>query len=739
MKWFIMANLNSLWLGRAEISLKKAIAGSLQSWTLTYTVGRYGIDDHGGMLIVQRDVTDMETPQFNSPNKSGYVTIKTTGDATLNASFQERCYIRPWRSGIVIRIQDGALKEGDKIILIFGDKSVGCPGSRIQTFREKKHMFKILVDPFGTGRYLELEQSPILEIIGGKADKFEIITPSIVEAHTEFPILLRFLDLFGNPTETQTEVIYLSSTDKEASLPKEYHFRTKNWAVKRLKGIILRTSGIHQILAKTASGFTAISNPILCAEKSPDHQLFWGDLHGQTEITIGTGTVEEYFKYARDVAGIDFTSWQGNDFQIEGEEWREDVCVQTKHFNSPNKFITFLGYEWSGITTGGGDHNIYFLHDNQQLYRSDHWLIEDKTDINTDRYPISELWKTFKGRKDVIAIPHIGGRPANLDFFDPGLIPVIEIYSQHGLFEWFAEEALERGLEVGFIAGSDDHTGRPGLSSPSKAVAVGAPFPVKGGLTGIFAKDLTRESIWEALQNRRCYATTGDRIILFFSADNHSIGEKYTTDKPPKIQVKVIGTSGIQEIQIRRGSTPIYNHSIPGGTKKYLKIEWSGARTRFRSKKTIWDGELSLDNGKIVNAIPFAFDLGDEGIDTQTNKKITWKSTSAGDPDGIILELEASKDATLTFNSQQGKFKIELKEVEDQIKIINLGAFHKKVRLVPLNDSQNTKKIDFTYIDTKIKPGLNPYWIKIIQWNGEIAWSSPIFIRYNKDPMNKKI
>ncbi|MFX0064776.1 MAG: hypothetical protein ACFFC7_21590, partial [Candidatus Hermodarchaeota archaeon] len=93
-----------------------------------------------------------------------------------------------------------------------------------------------------------------------------------------------------------------------------------------------------------------------------------------------------------------------------------------------------------------------------------------------------------------------------------------------------------------------------------------------------------------------------------------------------------------------------------------------------------------------------------------------------------ILELETSKDATLTFNSQQGKFKIELKEVEDQIKVINLGAFHKKVRLVPLNDSQNTKKIVFTYIDTKIKPGLNPYWIKIIQWNGEIAWSSPIFI-----------
>ncbi|MFX1254683.1 MAG: DUF3604 domain-containing protein [Promethearchaeota archaeon] len=734
-----MVHLNSLWLGRAEISVKKAIAGSLQSWTLTYTVGKYGIDDKGAILVVQRDVTDMEIPQFSSPEKSGYVTVTTTGDAILKPSFQQRCYIRPWRSGIVILIHDGALKEGDKITITFGDKSVGCPGYRVQTFREKKHMFKILVDPFGTGRYLELDQSPILEINGGEASKFEIIAPSIIEVDTEVPILLRFLDLFGNPVESLTDVINLSSTDEEASLPKEYRFSSKHWAVKFLRDIIFRNPGIHYIRAKTTSGLAAISNPILSVKKSPDYKLFWGDLHGQTEITIGTGTVEEYFKYARDVAGVDFTSWQGNDFQIEEKEWREDVCIQTKQFNNPNKFITLLGYEWSGITTGGGDHNIYFLQDDQQLYRSDHWLIEDKTDRDTDRYPISELWKTFKGRKDVMAIPHIGGRPANLDFFDPELIPVMEIYSQHGLFEWFAEEALERGLEVGFIAGSDDHTGRPGLSSPSKAVAVGAPFPVKGGLTGVFAKDLTRESIWEALQNRRCYATTGDRIILFFSADNHFMGEKYTTDKPPTIQVKVIGTSGIQEIQIRRGSTPIYNHSIPGGTKKYLKIEWSGARTRFRSKKTIWNGELNLDNSKILNAIPFAFDLGDEGIDTQTDKKITWKSTSAGDPDGIVLELKASKDSTLTFNSQQGKFKLELKEVEDQIKIINLGPFHKKVRLVPLNDSQNTKEIDFTYIDTKIKPGLNPYWIKIIQWNGEIAWSSPIFIRYIKNSTNKQI
>ena len=33
--------------------------------------------------------------------------------------------------------------------------------------------------------------------------------------------------------------------------------------------------------------------------------LYWGDAHGQTRSTVGTGTVEEYYLYARDKALVD--------------------------------------------------------------------------------------------------------------------------------------------------------------------------------------------------------------------------------------------------------------------------------------------------------------------------------------------------------------------------------------------------------------------------------------------------
>src|SRR5262249_59533925 len=50
---------------------------------------------------------------------------------------------------------------------------------------------------------------------------------------------------------------------------------------------------------------------------------YWGDLHGQSGETIGMGSAESYFRYARDLAFIDMVGHQGNDFQITDAFWAE--------------------------------------------------------------------------------------------------------------------------------------------------------------------------------------------------------------------------------------------------------------------------------------------------------------------------------------------------------------------------------------------------------------------------------
>ena len=116
--------------------------------------------------------------------------------------------------------------------------------------------------------------------------------------------------------------------------------------------------------------------------------------------------------------------------------------------------MTFLGYEWSGLTSAGGDRNIYYLGDDGPLHRCSHWLVSDASDVDSDCYPVTELYRRLRGRKDVLIVPHVGGRYSDLRFHDPALEPLVEIYSSWGEFEWLLEQAFEQGCRVG-IWGTD--------------------------------------------------------------------------------------------------------------------------------------------------------------------------------------------------------------------------------------------------------------------------------------------
>ena len=446
-------------------------------------------------------------------------------------------------------------------------------------------------------------------------------------------------------------------------------------------------------------------------------------MHGQTKETVGTGSVPEYLSFVKDVAALDFTGWQGNDFQVTVELWKH-VKEQTKKYHEPGSFVTFLGYEWSGLTPGGGDHNIYYLGDDEPIHRSDQWLIENKIDPETDRYPISELWKTFKGRKDVLAIPHVGGRHGNFDFYDPEHIPLIEVHSNHGTFEWFQEEAMKRRMKVGFIAASDDHSSRPGLTYASGGMCT------KGGYTGVYAKELTREALWEAFWARRAYGTTGERIIVHVESDGHLMGEQYSTDKTPEIKVRINGTAPLHEVEVKNWEKTIYRHRFAepmNDSEKLIKVEWSGARVRSRPKVVTWNGGLTVRNGSITDYKEFAFDYTYQGVEKVSDHELKWTSTTGGDMDGVLLKLEGNDDTEVTFKTDPVTFKFKPRDIKYEPTVIDAGGLNQRVKVSTIKEDL-PDTLEFTYKDESAKKGLNAYWVRIVQSDGHQAWTSPIFI-----------
>ena len=192
---------------------------------------------------------------------------------------------------------------------------------------------------------------------------------------------------------------------------------------------------------------------------------YWGDLHGQSGETVGIGSIDEYLVFARDIAVLDVSGHQGNDFQITNAFWNK-INQTTAAMNTEGRFIVFPGYEWSGNTPVGGDHNVFFRHEGRQIRRSSHAQQPDRSDLDTDANTLDALFETMQG-EDCVLWSHVGGRPADVGYaHDPKLKTAVEVHSNWGSFEWILTDSLALGHRVGVVANSDGHKGRPGAGAP---------------------------------------------------------------------------------------------------------------------------------------------------------------------------------------------------------------------------------------------------------------------------------
>ncbi len=707
--------------GWAEIDpAAPIVAGGVSTWRITYHVGRYGVDDGGVVKFAWRDVSDWATPQFEDSSAPEYASVSTTGPASLRAKFEKQRYIRPWRLCVTVDVFDDSLSEGDSITLILGDTSGGSPGSRAQTFCKEAFEFRVAVDWCGTWVYTEVP-SPKIPIVSGPAHRLVILAASETTPDAESWIGIKAEDLWGNPSTAYTGTVQIDAAGL-MGLPERYQFQSTDRGVRRFEGVTARKSGIYRVRATDSeNGLVAESNPLCCVEDRGIHQPFWGDLHGQSEETVGTNPVSSYFRFAREAALVDFAGHQGNDFQITEAVWRE-IKAQANTQYDPGRFVTFVGYEWSSNTPLGGDHNVYYPGKDGPLHRSSHVLIPDKSDIDTDCTHVTDLYATLRG-KDVLLLPHVGGRYANLNWHDPELEPLVEVYSEWGEFEWFLHEALEKGYRVGFTAGSDDHKGRPGAAPPGSGS-----FGVYGGLTCIYATELTREGLWEALKARRCYGTTGQRILLDVTADGRPMGSAYQASQPPEISVNVVGTASIERVDIFRGLEQIY--TFPEMTERaedQIRVAWSGQRIRARNRLVRWDGSLEIDRGQILDAKGYAFDTPAEGIETVTARSVSWRSVTTGDADGVLLKLDAPAETTLNFKTPVVNRAVSLQEVSDSPLIVDVGGIDMKVvfERPPLAVG---REVTFTFREAALPAGCHPYWVRVLQTDGAKAWASPIYV-----------
>ncbi len=651
-------------------------AGSYQSFNLTYTAGYFGIDDTGSIKIVQRFASDTGRPQFDDPKAPNYVTVEASTGAVLQVEYDIKRNIRPWDKTIYVKIVRGFLREGDQIIMRFGDQRWGSPGMRIQTFCENTFEFRVLVDAFATYNYVELLEQPVITIIPGQPVVWKAVLPTARRKGEPFRLCLRGEDRWGNPSDRCNQTFLLRSSRFVEGLPECVTFTPGEFSV-IIDNLTVNESGDLTIdLLAENEIIIASSNPLRILE-SAELLPYWGDLHGQSEETIGTNSAMDFHAFARDRAFLDAVAHQGNDFQITKAFWNQ-LNEITAEFNENNRFIAFPGYEWSGNTGLGGDRNVLYLNEGCPIYRSSHALVDDPSDIDADATSAKDLFKKLQN-EDCIVFAHIGGRYADIKFaHDERIERSVEIHSAWGSFEWMLEDAFRQGYRIGIVANSDGHKGRPGASHPGAAK-----FGSYGGLTCILAPEFTRNGLVEALRKRHHYATTGCRMILDTCVRFDTTAELFDEDPnlgpttSVSVQEAMMGdilrsdyaqvsflinanaSAPIERIDICNGLDALetLRPYTPSDLGRRIRVLWEGSEYRGRGRETIWDGSAILERNSFECATPINRYNLDKKFDQPVPDKLEWTSLTTGGHAGFDALLADPQAGILRFETDWARRK----------------------------------------------------------------------------------
>ncbi|MCZ6681066.1 MAG: DUF3604 domain-containing protein [Candidatus Poribacteria bacterium] len=717
-------------------------AASYGTWTLTYTAGKKGVAAGGRIRIYTDSDSDRATPQMDDPTGADYLTVAAPKAARIGVLIQSVL-------SVILTVNGRALAPGERVAVTFGDRHGGGPGFRSQTFAEPRHYFWVDVDVAGDGNPVTLPHPPYLSIVGGKADKLAMNVPSIVVAGRPFQIQVKAEDAWGNPATGYRGTVEIQSGN--ATVPAErLTFAEADGGVRWIDGCTVAQEGIHRLTAvDEQAGLTAQSNPMLCQKAAGRYDLYWGDSHGG-QVALAE-KIPDFFRHARDVAAIHFAGYQRNDHVLSKRDWELQQAAE-RAYDQPGRFVALPGFEWSANTDRGGHHNVYFRRHDQPIRRSGHEGLTDKSDADTDLRHIQDVYEAFRNT-DAVITAHVGGEHSDLAYHDPALEPAVEVTSDHGTFEWILEEALSRNYKMGFFGGSDSHNGRPGNDTPGFQHRRYA----KAGLAAVYAPELTIPAVLSAYKARRIYATTGARILMRTDAEGHPMGAEFSTAEKPRISAFIAGTAPFESVELFRGLERIYSHPIDQTTdRNRVRVLWEGASRKRSYSGVIWEGKLKVAGRRIANIEEIRFDSPRSRVFDVEDSGLRWYSVTCGYRSGLIVELTGADDADLELvvetsviagplygssgiraprrmsyaPAEKVALNVGTNELERGPVTMDIGVLNRRITVSLAPEPRDASEVEFSFTDPSPKPGINPYWVRVVQRDMEMAWSSPIYVDY---------
>lgn len=490
----------------------------------------------------------------------------------------------------------------------------------------------------------------------------------------------------------------------------------------------------------------------------------YGDIHNHCDLSYGHGRFEDAL--ARAALQLDFCSITGHahwpDMPVDDASVAHIVAFHVEGFArlrarwpghfaalsaaSGPRFVAFPGYEIHSAAYG--DYTIVY----RDLEPAPMILTESPAQLR------ARLEAEMPGR--AFAFPHhigyrLGARGVNWDAFDPALSPFVEMNSMHGCAETSETDrpylhsmgpidgrqtmqaGLARGLLFGVVGNTDHHSAFPGSYGH--------------GRMAVYAGGRDRQSIWDALTARRTNALTGDSTHLLAAIGATMQGGVVAPSQDAMLRIEAAAGGFIDAIDVIRNGRLVHRISpeltpAPIGeaseTQLFLELGW-GARGRSWR----WDGEIELAGGEILSVTPrfrgaeIVSPLeGEDGGHAlprleAADGRVTFSVTAEANPNnatvatqGLLLRLRATEATVIRARLCGQTIEIRAADLFQGARSGNLGPidspawrFHALPRPAQWQWAGRVPM-------GRLEAGENLY-VRLRQRDGQMAWTSPIFVR----------
>ncbi len=290
---------------------------------------------------------------------------------------------------------------------------------------------------------------------------------------------------------------------------------------------------------------------------APDYNLYFGQLHSHTEYSDGSGTLESALDYIYNLpeeANVDFVAFtdHSNYFDKNGgtnpEEALYDLDLATEtsrnlwleytetidEFNAKqDKVLAIGGFEmtWS---SGPGHINTF---NTEGIVSRNNSTLNNKTG-NAGIQAYYDLLSEDAGEGSISQFNHPGwmfGTFVDFAYWDKKIderVQLIEVSNGSGQvgasgyypsYEYY-NMALDKGWHLAPTMNQDNHGGRWGNANEARCV--------------VLAEDLTEETIYDAIYNRRAYATEDRNLEVYYTVNDRLLGS-IITELPKELNVRV--------------------------------------------------------------------------------------------------------------------------------------------------------------------------------------------------------